>query len=316
MVDRLGDIPSWAVEEDDGVPSANLSTSPESNNRSSSANDGEPEDPWGDVEMGDKGTNTATADHAKRNMESFFREIDVVKQDIDTVKRASKRIGEINEEALHATSTDKEKQLSKELQPLVNGTNKRAKQTKTMLGLLKEENEKLKSEGIIKASDLRIRENLINTLTRKFIDEMKLYQSAQQKYKQDIKTKLTRQVKTIKPDATDEEVEAVMKSEGGRDALYKEQILAGGVNDSIQTAYAKVAGKYQDVLTLEQSVAELHQMFLDFALMTEQQGELLDQIEFQVKSAADYVEDANVDLHQSIQFQSKFERSNAGLFWL
>lgn len=49
-----------------------------------------------------------------------------------------------------------------------------------------------------------------------------------------------------------------------------------------RTTYAKVAGKYQDVLTLEQSVAELHQMFLDFALLTEQQGELLDQIEFQV----------------------------------
>ena len=47
-----------------------------------------------------------------------------------------------------------------------------------------------------------------------------------------------------------------------------------------RTTYAKVAGKYQDVLTLEQSVAELHQMFLDFALLTEQQGELLDQIEF------------------------------------
>lgn len=43
-----------------------------------------------------------------------------------------------------------------------------------------------------------------------------------------------------------------------------------------------VADKYQDVLTLEASVAELHQMFLDFALLTEKQGELLDQIEHQV----------------------------------
>jgi hypothetical protein len=32
---------------------------------------------------------------------------------------------------------------------------------------------------------------------------------------------------------------------------------------------------------LEQSVAERHQMFLDFARLTEQQGELLDEIEFQ-----------------------------------
>ena len=66
-------------------------------------------------------------------------------------------------------------------------------------------------------------------------------------------------------------------------------------------AYTKVAGKYQDVLALEQSVAELHQMFLDFALLTEQQGELIDQIEFNVKSAADYVEEANVDVYHAIE---------------
>jgi len=75
-----------------------------------------------------------------------------------------------------------------------------------------------------------------------------------------------------------------------------------------RTAYQNVAGKYQDVLTLEQSVAELHQMFLDFALLTDQQGELLDQIEHQVKSAADYIEDANVDVHEAIEYQKKIRK--------
>lgn len=63
---------------------------------------------------------------------------------------------------------------------------------------------------------------------------MKNYQSAQQQYKTDIQKKMKRQVQIVKPDATDEEVDAIMKSEGGRDALYKEQILAGGVNDQIK----------------------------------------------------------------------------------
>ena len=80
----------------------------------------------------------------------------------------------------------------------------------------------------------RVRENLLSTLTRKFIDEMKLYQSAQQKYKTDIQKKMKRQVKVVKPDATDEEVENIMKSEGGRDQLYKQTILAGGINDEIK----------------------------------------------------------------------------------
>ena len=69
-----------------------------------------------------------------------------------------------------------------------------------------------------------------------------------------------------------------------------------------------MAGKYQDVLTLEQSVAELHQMFLDFALLTEQQGELLDQIEFNVVQATDYVEEANIETHTAIEYQKSIRK--------
>eukprot|EP00977_Amphora_coffeiformis_P001119 scaffold227_cov165-Amphora_coffeaeformis.AAC.32 len=291
MNDRLGDLPSWALEEAQGDPSEFEDERP--SGKKSGRKGG---DDGGDIEMGKQNTQP-------KHMESFFRHVDAVKADIEAVQKASKKIGEINEATMQATTTEEENKLSQKMRPLVDKTNKQAQRTKNTLGLLKEETKKLQSEDAIKPSDLRVRENLVNTLTRKFIDEMKAYQAAQQKYKTDIKKKVTRQVQIVKPDATDEEIDAVMRSEGGRDALYQERILAGGVNDQIKTSYAKVAGKYQDVLALEQSIAELHQMFLDFALLTEQQGELLDQIEFQVKQAADYVEDANVDVYESIEYQ-------------
>jgi len=69
-----------------------------------------------------------------------------------------------------------------------------------------------------------------------------------------------------------------------------------------------VADKYQDILTLEASVAELHQMFLDFALLTEQQGELLDQIEYQVKAASDYIEEGNTDMVSAIELQKSIRK--------
>lgn len=64
-----------------------------------------------------------------------------------------------------------------------------------------------------------------------------------------------------------------------------------------------VADKYQDVLTLEASVTELHQMFQDFALLTEQQGELLEQIERQVKDASEYIDQGNQEMVQAIEIQ-------------
>ena len=68
------------------------------------------------------------------------------------------------------------------------------------------------------------------------------------------------------------------------------------------------ADRYQDVLKLEQSVAELHQLFLDFALLTEQQGEALDQIEYQVRAAGEYVESGNADIRYAIKYQTELRR--------
>lgn len=296
MNNRLGDIPKWALEDsddDDDAANGDDDHNIPKNNESG-----------GDIEMQQQQPNSKTTDY----MEDFFRHVDSIKADIDAVTKASKDIAKISEQSMRATTTAEENKLSKKLKPLIDSTNKRAKGCKNLLGLLKEDTTSLKGQGKLNVSDIRVRENMVTTLTRKFVDEMKLYQQAQQQYKTDLKSKVKRQVLVVKPDATDEEVDAVMKSEGGRDALYKERILAGGVNDQIKTTYAKVAGKYQDVLTLEQSVAELHQMFLDFALLTEQQGELLDQIEFQVKQAGDYVEEANVDVHQAIEYQKAIRK--------
>ena len=49
-------------------------------------------------------------------------------------------------------------------------------------------------------------------------------------------------------------------------------------------------------------------MFLDFALLTEQQGELLDTIEFQVSQANDYVETANEETFQAIEYQKSIRK--------
>ena len=109
-------------------------------------------------------------------MQTFFEDVDDIKSDIAVVRNATKQIEKIDEMSMMATTSDNEKELSQQLTPLVMETNKKAKHAKSMLSALKEENEKLKKEGKLKASEIRIRTNLCSTLTRKFIDEMKNYQ--------------------------------------------------------------------------------------------------------------------------------------------
>lgn len=45
----------------------------------------------------------------------------------------------------------------------------------------------------------------------------------------------------------------------------------------------EVKDTYHDVRRLEASILELHKMFMDLALLVDRQGEMLDQIEYQVR---------------------------------
>ena len=108
---------------------------------------------------------------------------------------------------------------------LIADTNKKAAIAKQILKNLREDTGALKEKPDSKQSEIRIRENLAITLTRKFVDVMKEYQNAQTKYKTDIKKKVKRQIQIIKPDATDEEIDVVLKSGGGSGEVMKVAIL-------------------------------------------------------------------------------------------
>ena len=88
-------------------------------------------------------------------MEDFFRHVDSIKADIDAVAKATNDIAKISEQSMRATTTADENKLSKKLKPLIDSTNQRAKKSKNMLGLLKEDTVSLKTAGKLNASDIR-----------------------------------------------------------------------------------------------------------------------------------------------------------------
>lgn len=82
---------------------------------------------------------------------------------------------------------------------------------------------------------IRIRDSLSSALTKKFVDELCCYQNAQEEYKVSTQQKLKRQIRFVRPDASDEEIENMVQSGGDRDTLYKEMILMPSkINDRIR----------------------------------------------------------------------------------
>ena len=95
----------------------------------------------------------------------------------------------------------KEAQLSQEVKAVIDSTNPKAQRAKQLLQRMRDDTNKM-VKGSKSTSEFRIRDNLTNTLTRKFGDVMKDFQNAQTRYKSFIKKKVERQVQIVKPDAT------------------------------------------------------------------------------------------------------------------
>jgi t-SNARE complex subunit (syntaxin) len=175
-------------------------------------------------------------------MEAFFKDVELVKQNIAAIKEASRRIAQINQNVVQAANMEKELENSSELEPVIKQTNTNAKIAKQLLQKMREDTDKLKTAGgaAKQTPEVRIRENMNNTLTRKFVDVMKEYQNAQTKYKTDIKKKVKRQVQIVKPDATTEEIDAVFKSGGGSGEVYKSAILTVSSLSFPHSSYNKI----------------------------------------------------------------------------
>lgn len=238
-----------------------------------------------------------------KGMDDFFRQVEAIQDAITDINSSSTSISEWND---RVAGSEEEQDTSLALDRVIRETNHRTNVVKAGLERLKEELATIRSSNTSKADlddVIRTRENMSMTLTRSFMSSMRQYQLAQQAYQKSIKTKIRRQLQIVKPDATQEDVEVMLQAGGGQN-IYKSAILQGSIDGAICTAYDNCRDKYQDVLKLESSVAEVHQMFQDLAIVVEQQGGMLDQIETSVQSASNYVEKGNEQLSKAIQHQS------------
>jgi t-SNARE complex subunit (syntaxin) len=101
------------------------------------------------------------------------------------------------------------------------------------------------------------------------------------------------------------------KARRAKEDLYRQLILDAAESVFALKALQKGAvvdmGQQKNVV-VEKSVMEMHQMFVDLALIVESQGELLDCIEYQVKQTIEFVDEGNENLVQAIQIQKNILR--------
>lgn len=155
---------------------------------------------------------------------------------------------------------------------------------KTRLEALDEENEKAKK---VKGQEQgtateRTRTTISAGLKKKLKDLMGEFSNLRNRIQEEYREVVERRLRTITGEkVSEEEVERVIET-GEAENLFQKALMEQG-RGRVLDVLAEIQERNKAVKDLEQSLLELHQIFLDMAVLVEAQGELLDNIQKQAR---------------------------------
>jgi len=240
-------------------------------------------------------------------MDEFFQEVEDIRENIGKIQNNVEEVKRKHSSILSAPQTDEK--MKQELEDLMADIKKTANKVRAKLKVIEQSIEQ--EENVNKASaDLRIRKTQHSTLSRKFVEVMTEYNRTQTDYRERCKGRIQRQLEIQGRGCTNEELENML--EQGNPSVFTQGIM-------MDTAQAKqtladIEARHADIIKLETSIKELHDMFMDMAMLVESQGEMIDRIEYHVEHAVDYVQTATQDTKKALKYQSKARRKKFIIF--
>jgi len=207
---------------------------------------------------------------------------------LNKIKANNKEITLLKEKHASTTLVDQEKEISEELNVLIDENNNMCKTIKDELVKMEKEL-KITKEKEPDEPETRMKEMTFSAITTKFSDVLRESQNVQVDIKSSMKSKITRHVKLLDSTLTPDQIETICNDPEGAQTLLASKLM-GPAHVKLQNKVSDIQDKYKDILKLEASVALVHKMFEDMALLVHYQGEQLDNIEIQMQQAHDYVQ--------------------------
>lgn len=231
-------------------------------------------------------------------MEDFFNEVEEIRIMIDKIQANVEEVKKKHSAILSAPQSDEK--TKQELEDLMADIKKTANRVRGKLKGI-EQNIEQEEQTNKSNADLRIRKTQHSALSRKFVEVMTEYNRTQTDYRERCKGRIQRQLEITGRATTNEELEEML--EQGNSAVFTQGIIME--TQQAKQTLADIEARHADIIKLENSIRELHDMFMDMAMLVESQGELVDRIEYHVEQSGDYVAKGQSELIQANKYQSK-----------
>ncbi|XP_019739748.1 syntaxin 3b isoform X4 [Hippocampus comes] len=232
-------------------------------------------------------------------MDEFFSQIEDIRNSIDKIDDNVAEVKKLFSVILSAPTSDQKTQ--DDLEAITNDIKKMANNARNKLKTIERNLESEEQERV--SADMRIRKSQHAVLSRKFVEVMTKYNEAQVDFRERSKGRIQRQLEITGKATTDEELEEMLES--GNAAVFTAGIVDSGIS---KQALSEIEARHKDIVRLESSIKELHDMFVDIAMLVENQGGMIDRIESNMDQSVGFVERAVADTKKAAKFQQEARR--------
>ncbi|GJX84930.1 syntaxin-121-like protein [Tanacetum coccineum] len=236
-----------------------------------------------DIEMGTSST-TGT------NLESFFKDVELIKEELKAIEALHAHLQTSNEQSKTLHKANEIKTLRTKMDNDVALSLKKAKFIKNKLELLDKSNVSNRSEpgcGPGSSTD-RTRTSVVNGLRKQLQTAMKSFNELRQKMASEHRETVQRRYYTVTGENPDEATVDNLISSGQSETFLQKAIQQQGRGQVMETIL-EIQERHDAVTVIERNLKELHQVFMDMAVLVEHQGAQLDDIESHVNRANSYV---------------------------
>ncbi|KAL1668501.1 t-SNARE [Schizophyllum commune] len=206
------------------------------------------------------------------DMSAFYTEISSIQDSLRQFNENVARIGELHSRSLNNMDDVAAQRNASQLDDMI-------EETSALSATLKRRIKSLEKQGGA-GRDGQIRKQQTALVKSKFVEAIQNYQTVEQQYRTKYKQRMERQFKIVKPDASPEEVRAVVNDEQGGQ-IFSQALMNSSRYGESRAAYREVQERHEDIKRIERTLAELAQLFNDMSVLVEQQDETINTIETQ-----------------------------------
>ncbi|KAJ7976393.1 putative Syntaxin [Quillaja saponaria] len=254
----------------------------------------------GDIELGSQ----AEMNSEVLGLENFFKKVQEIEKQYGKLDNFLKKLQNAHEESKAVMKAPAMKAIKHRMEKDVDEVKKIAHSVKIKIEELDKENlANRQKPGCGKGSGVdRSRSATTIALKKKLKDKMAEFQTLREAIHQEYREVVERRVFTVTGTRADEETIDRLIETGDSEQIFQKAIQEQG-RGQIMDTLAEIQERHDAVREVERKLLDLQQIFLDMAVLIDAQGDMLDNIESQVTSAVDHVQQGNTALQKAKKLQ-------------